>query len=187
MHVWVKGDKSRTDWSLYEPPPGKNEKIRFIDDGEYKWLYDVDEHAATKYLSGAAVHQVEEQVLWFTTYYYGAASEEAILSEMRLACDRNRSCSSVAITGHEDIEGQPTTQYTYIADDGATIIYWISAAGHLVRLESEEASGRSISMEYRNVLLSPSISDDVFEFDKMAPGAVVVDMTASDGTDTGAG
>ena len=179
MHVWVKGEKSRADWSLYEPPPGKNEKIKFIDDGEYKWIYEVDEHRAAKYESGAAVHQVEEHMLWFTENYYGAVSGGAIISEMRMACSLDQFCSSVAITGHETIDGQSCTQYTYSAHDGTTIIYCISDTGYLVKVESTDATGYSVTMDYTDIDLNPSISDDKFDIGKVAPGAVIVDMTAS--------
>ncbi len=125
MHVWVKGEKSRADWSLYETSPAKNEKIKFIDDGEYKWVYEVDEHWAAKYQTEDVVHQAEEHMLWFSENYYGNMSEDAILSEMQAACEIDAHCSSVAITDHETVDGQLWTKYTYSADDDTAIVYWI--------------------------------------------------------------
>jgi hypothetical protein len=179
MHVWVKGDKSRADWSLYETSPAKNEKIKFIDDGIYKWIYDVDEHIATKNLSAVEVHQVEEHMLWFSENYYGDKSEDTIISGMQAACDSDPLCSTVDITGHETIDGHYCTQYTYSTYDGATIIYWISSSGWLVQVESTDVTGWTITMEFNDIDLNPIIPDDIFDMDKMAPGAIIVDMTAS--------
>jgi len=179
MHVWVKGEKSRADWNLYETSPAKNEKIKFFNDGEYKWIYDVDEHSAAKYQSEGTVHQVEDHMLWFSDNYYGPVSEGAIISEMRIACNLDQFCSSVDITGHETINGHSCTKYTYSAHDGATIIYWISDGGYLMKLQSAEVTGRVITMEYTDIDLNPSISDDMFDIEKVAPGAIIVDMTAS--------
>lgn len=179
MHVWVKDEKLRADWSLYEPPPGKNERIKFINDGEYKWIYDVDEHYAEKYQPSNPVHQVEEHMLWFTENYYGAMSEGIILLDMQAACDHDQFCSSVTLTGHEVIDGQYSTQFTYSTHDGSVINYWISPSGYLVKLESMDTNGRLITMDYTDVDLNPSISDDIFEMEEVAPGAIIVDMTLS--------
>lgn len=179
MHVYIKDDKARVDWNLYEPPPGKNEKIKYINDGEYKWLYDVDEHWASKYQSSHMVHQIEEHMLWFTENYYGAVSQEEIISMMRIACTTNQLCSNVAITGHATINEQFCTQFTYFAHDGSTIHYWISNDGYLVRIESIYVSGYCVTMEYTDIELDVYISDDKFDIKKMAPGAIIVEMTAS--------
>ena len=177
MYVWVKGGKLRVDWSLYGP--GKNEKMKFIDDGEYKWIYEVDLHTAAKYLTGAAVHQVDEHLLWFAENYYGTMSEEAILSEMQAACDVDQLCSSVAVSGHETIDGQPCRKFTYSACDGATIAYWISNNGWLVQVEFIDATDYSITMKYTDIDLNPSIPYDKFDIEKVAPGAEIIDITAS--------
>lgn len=179
MHVWVKGEKSRADWSLYEPPPGKNEKIKFIDDGVHKWVYEVDEQWAAKHQRNDVVHQVEEHMLWFAENYFGDVSEEAIISEMRIGCSLDRSCRDVAITGHEAICGQACTEYTYTANDGAVIVYWISDTGCLVKVKSVDASGHTVTMDYTDVELAPSIPDDTFDMEKVAPGAVIMDMTSA--------
>jgi len=157
MHVWVKGEKSRADWSLYETSPAKNEKIKFIDDGEYKWIYEVDEHWAAKYQTEDVVHQAEEHMLWFSENYYGNMSEGAILSAMQAACDSDAHCSDVAITDHETVDGQLWTKYTYSSYDDTAIA----------------------TMKYTNIDLNSSISDDIFDMSKVAPGAIIVDMTAS--------
>ncbi len=179
MHVWVKGEKSRADWSLYETSPAKNEKIKFIDDGEYKWIYEVDEHWAAKYQTEDVVHQAEEHMLWFSENYYGNMSEDAILSEMQAACEIDAHCSSVAITDHETVDGQLWTKYTYSADDDTAIVYWISNGGYLVQVEYTDTTGWTTTMKYTNIDLNSSISDDIFDISKVAPGAIIVDMTAS--------
>jgi hypothetical protein len=179
MHVWVKGDKSRADWSLYETSPAKNEKIKFIDDGTYKWVYDVDEHAATKNLSEATVHQVEEHMLWFSENYYGNMSEGTIIFAMQAACDSDPLCSTVDITGHETIDGQYCTKYAYSAYDSATIIYWISNSGYLVQVEYTDTTGWTTTMKFTDIDLNPRISDDIFDISKVAPGATIIDMTVS--------
>ena len=179
MHIWVKGEKSRADWSLYETSPEKNEKIKFIDDGEYKWIYEVDEHWAAKYQTEDVVHQAEEHMLWFSENYYGNMSEGAILSEMQAACDIDAHCSSVAITDHETIDGQPCTKYTYRAYDDSEIVYWISNSGYLVQVEYTDTAGWTTTMKFTDIDLNPSISDDIFDISKVAPGAIIVDMTAS--------
>jgi hypothetical protein len=179
MHVWVKDGKSRADWNLYESPPGKNEKIKFIDDGEYKWIYDVDEHWAARYQTRDTVHQVEEHMLWFSENYYGSMPEAAILSEMQAACAVDPQCSGVEITGHETINGQSGTQFTYSASNGAAIVYWISNGGWLVQVVTTDATDYSVTMRYEDVDLNPGISDDVFDMEKLAPGALITDMTAS--------
>lgn len=179
MHVWVKGEKSRADWSLYETSPAKNEKIKFIDDGEYKWIYEVDEHWAAKYQTEDVVHQAEEHMLWFSENYYGNMSEDAILSEMQAACEIDAHCSSVAITDHETVDGQLWTKYTYSADDDTAIVYWISNGGYLVQVEYTDTTGWTTTMKYTNIDLNSSISDDIFGISKVAPGAIIVDMTAS--------
>lgn len=179
MHVWVKGEKSRTDWSLYETSPVKNEKIKFIDDSEYKWIYEVDEHWAAKYQTEDVVHQVEEHMLWFSENYYGNMSEGTIISEMQAACDTDAQCSSAAITGHETIDGQPCTKYTYSAYDDAEIVYWIANNGYLVQVEYTDTTGWTTTMKFTDIDLNSSISDDIFDISKVAPGAIIVDMTAS--------
>lgn len=179
MHVWIKSEKSRADWSLYETSPEKNEKIKFTDDGEYKWIYEVDEHWAAKYQTEDVVHQAEEHMLWFSENYYGNMSEGAILSAMQAACDSDAQCSSVAITGNETIDGQPCNKYTYSSYDNAAIVYWISNGGYLVQVEYTDTMGWTTTMKYTNIDLNSSISDDIFDISKVAPGAIIVDMTAS--------
>ena len=179
MHVWVKGEKSRVDWNLYETSPAKNEKIKFIDDGEYKWIYEVDEHWAAKYQTEDVVHQAEEHMLWFSENYYGNMSEGAILSEMQVACDSDANCSSVAITSHETVDGQLWTKYTYSSYDDTAIAYWIADSGYLVQVEYTDTTGWTTTMKYTNIDLNSIISDDIFDISKVAPGAIIVDMTAS--------
>jgi len=48
-----------------------------------------------------------------------------------------------------------------------------------MKLQSAEVTGRVITMEYTDIDLNPSISDDMFDIEKVAPGAIIVDMTAS--------
>jgi outer membrane lipoprotein-sorting protein len=177
MYVWVKGEKYRVDWSLYGI--GKNEKMKFIEDSEFKWVYEVDARAATKYSSGAEVHQVDEHMLWFTENYYGTMSEGIILLNMQAACDHDQSCSSIAFAGSEVINGESSRKYTYSTHDGSTITYWISNYGWLVGVVSADATDYTVTMKYADVDLNPSISDDTFNIEKVAPGAEIVDMTAS--------
>jgi outer membrane lipoprotein-sorting protein len=179
MHVSVKDEKSRIDWSLYETSPAKNEKIKFIDDGEYKWIYDIDEHWAAKYLTEDVVHQAEEHLLWFSENYYGNMSESTVLSEMQAACDSDAQCSDVAITGHETVDGQLCTKYTYRAYNDSEIVYWISNSGYLVQVEYTDTAGWTTTMKFTDIDLNPSISDDIFDISKVAPGAIIVDMSAS--------
>jgi outer membrane lipoprotein-sorting protein len=181
LDVWGKGGKSRVDMNMTEPSEETETKI-FIDDGEFQWIYDQNENIATKYQldsdqSDAGMSLVDTYTWWFVEYYFGNVSEEAILAEMKVACDINPLCSSVAITGHESIGGQSCTKFTSSAYDGSTIIYWISNSGLLIKVEATNTAGYSVDMEYTNIDLNSSISDDTFDIDKVAPGVEITDMT----------
>lgn len=176
LDVWGKGGNSRVDMNMTEPSE-ETESIIFIDDGEFQWIYDQNENIATKYQSDATMSLADSYTWWFVKYYFGNVSEETILAEMEFACDIDTLCSSVAITGHESIGGQSCTKLTSSAYDGATIIYWISNSGLLIKVEATDAAGYSVTMEYTNIDLNSSISDDKFDIDKVAPGVEITDMT----------
>jgi outer membrane lipoprotein-sorting protein len=176
LDVWGKGGNSRVDMNMTEPSE-ETESIIFIDDGEFQWIYDQNENIATKYQSDATMSLADSYTWWFVKYYFGNVSEETILAEMEVACDIDTLCSSVAITGHESIGGQSCTKLTSSAYDGATIIYWISNSGLLIKVEATDAAGYSVTMEYTNIDLNSSISDDKFDIDKVAPGVEITDMT----------
>jgi outer membrane lipoprotein-sorting protein len=176
LDVWGKGGNSRVDMNMTEPSE-ETESIIFIDDGEFQWIYDQNENIATKYQSDATMSLADSYTWWFVKYYFGNVSEETILAEMEVACDIDPLCSSVAITGHESIGGQSCTKLTSSAYDGATIIYWISNSGLLIKVEATDAAGYSVTMEYTNIDLNSSISDDKFDIDKVAPGVEITDMT----------
>jgi outer membrane lipoprotein-sorting protein len=181
LDVWGKGVKSRVDMNMTEPSEETETKI-FIDDGEFQWIYDQNENIATKYQLDSDQSDVEMSLVdtytwWFVEYYFGNVSEEAILAEMKVDCDINPLCSSVAITGHESIGGQSCTKFTSSAYDGSTIIYWISNSGLLIKVEATNTAGYSVDMEYTNIDLNSSISDDTFDIDKVAPGVEITDMT----------
>jgi outer membrane lipoprotein-sorting protein len=176
LDVWGKGGNSRVDMNMTEPSE-ETESIIFIDDGEFQWIYDQNENIATKYQSDATTSLADSYTWWFVKYYFGNVSEETILAEMEVACDIDTLCSSVAITGHESIGGQSCTKLTSSAYDGATIIYWISNSGLLIKVEATDAAGYSVTMEYTNIDLNSSISDDKFDIDKVAPGVEITDMT----------
>ena len=181
LDVWGKGEKSRVDMSMTDPSEETETRI-FINDGEFQWIYDQYENVATKYQSDAdqAVAEmslVNSYTWWFVKYYFGNVSEETILAEMDDACDSDPLCSSVAITGHESIGEQSCTKFTSSAYDGATIIYWISNIGLLIKVETINAAGYSATMEYINIDLNSNISDDQFDLDKVLPGVEITDMT----------
>jgi outer membrane lipoprotein-sorting protein len=176
LDVWGKGGKSRVDMSMTDPSEETDLAI-FIDDGEFQWIYDQYENIVTKYQSDAGVSLADSYTWWFVEYYFGNLSEETILAEMEVACDIDPLCSSVAITDHEIIMGQSCTQLTSSAYDGATIIYWISNSGLLIKVEAADSEGYSVDMEYTNIYLNSSISDDKFDIDKVAPGVEITDMT----------
>jgi outer membrane lipoprotein-sorting protein len=176
LDVWGKGGNSRVDMNMTEPSE-ETESIIFIDDGEFQWIYDQYENIATKYQSDAGMSLADSYTWWFVEYYFGDVSEETILAEMEVACDIDPLCSSVAITGHESIGGQSCTKFTSSAYDGATIIYWISNSGLLIKIEATDAAGYSVDMEYTNIDLNSSISDDMFDIDKVAPGVEITDLT----------
>ncbi len=176
LDVWGKGGKSRVDMNMTEPSE-ETETIIFIDDGEFQWIYDQYENIATKYQSDAGMSLADSYTWWFVEYYFGDVSEETILAEMEVACDIDSLCSSVAITGHESIGEQYCTKLTSSAYDGATIIYWISNSGLLIKVEATDAAGYSVTLEYTNIDLDSSISDDKFDIDKVAPGVEITDMT----------
>jgi outer membrane lipoprotein-sorting protein len=176
LDVWGKAEKSRVDMSMTEPGEETNLAI-FIDDSEFQWIYDQYENIATKYQSDAGMSLADSYTWWFVEYYFGNVSEETIHTELEVACDVDPLCSSVAITGYESIGGQPCTKYTSSAYDGATIIYWISNSGLLIKVEAIDATDYSVAMEYTNIDLTSSISDDNFDIDKVAPGVEITDMT----------
>jgi outer membrane lipoprotein-sorting protein len=176
LDVWSKGEKSRVDMSMTDPSDETNLAI-FINDGEFQWIYDQYENIVTKYLSDSGMSLADSYTWWFIKYYFGNVSEDTILAEMEVACDSDELCSSVAITGHESIGGQSCTKFTSSAYDGATIIYWISNSGLLYKVEATDATGYSVDMEYTNIDLNSSISDDQFDIDKVAPGVEIIDMT----------
>ena len=176
LDVWGKGGKSRVDMSMTDPSEETNLAI-FIDDGEFQWIYDQYENVATKYQSDAGLSLADSYTWWFVEYYFGDVSEETILAEMEVACDIDALCSSVSITGHESIGGQSCTKFTSSAYDRATIIYWISNSGLLIKVEATDAADYSVAMEYTNIDLNSSISDDKFDIDKVAPGVEITDMT----------
>lgn len=176
LDVWGKGGNSRVDMSMTEPSE-ETETIIFIDDGEFQWIYDQNENIATKYQSDAGMSLADSYTWWFVQYYFGDVSDETMLAEMEVACDIDPLCSSVAITGHESIGGQSCTKFTSSAYDGATIIYWISNSGLLIKVEAANAIGYTVDMEYTNIDLNSSISDDKFDIDKVAPGVEIIDTT----------
>jgi len=176
LDVWVKGEKSRVDISITAPGE-ETETIIFINDGEFEWIYNQDEDVATKYQSGVGMSLADAYTWWFTEYYYGTVSEGTILAEIQAACAIDPICSSAAIIGHETVGGQYCTKFAYTATDGATIIYWISSSGWLMKVEFTNATGYSVTMEFTDVDLNPSISDDIFDMDKVAPDAEIIDMT----------
>ena len=176
LDVWGKGGNSRVDMSMTEPSE-ETETIIFIDDGEFQWIYDQNENIATKYQSDAGMSLADSYTWWFVQYYFGDVSDETMLAEMEVACDIDPLCSSVAITGHESIGGQSCTKFTSSAYDGATIIYWISNSGLLIKVEATNAIGYTVDMEYTNIDLNSSISDDKFDIDKVALGVEIIDTT----------
>jgi outer membrane lipoprotein-sorting protein len=177
MDVWVKGDKSRVDMS--QTVPGwETETIIFLDDSQFEWMYYPDENQAYKWLrddqtSGMA----DAYTWWFTEYYYGTVLEGTILADMQASCAIEPICSSVAITGHDTISGQSCTEFTATATHGGMDIYWISNSGWLMKLYTIDATGYSVTMEYIDIDLNPSISNDAFDIDTVAPGAEIIDMT----------
>jgi len=177
LDVWVKGDKSRVDMS--QTVPGwETETIILIDDGEFEWMYYPDENQANKWLrDDETLGFADAYTWWFTEYYYSTMSEETILTDMQAACAIDPICYSVAITGHETIGGHPCTEFTGTATHGGTDIYWVSNHGWLMKVESTDATGYSVTMEYTDIDLNPSISNDAFDIEEVAPGAKIIDMT----------
>jgi len=176
LNMWVKGEKARTDMSMKEPGE-EIETIIFIDDGEYEWTYNQDGNVAIKYQSGSEASLAGMYTLWFTENYYGTVSEGTILTSMEVACAISPTCSSASITGHETLNGQSCDKFTLTNTDGATAAYWISNSGWLTKVETIDATGYSVTMEFTNVDLNPSISNDIFDIDQVAPDAEIIDMT----------
>lgn len=176
MEVWVKGEKSRVDLSTTDPGE-ETETIIFIDDGEFNWMYYPDENLAYKWPTMSGVNPGAAYALWFTENYYGTVSEAMILTTMEVACSFSPTCSSVSITGHETISGQSCTKFTLTAEDGGTATYWISNSGWLMKVETIDATGYTVTMEFASVDLNPSISNDIFDIYQVAPDAVIIDMT----------
>lgn len=176
LDVWSKGEKSRVDMSMTDPSEETNLAI-FINDGEFQWIYDQYKNIVTKYLSDSGMSLADSYTWWFIKYYFGNVSEETILTEMEVACDSDALCSSVSITGHESIGGQSCIKLTSSAYDGATIMYWISNGGLLIKVEATDTAGYSVYMEYTHIDLNSSISDDQFDIDKVAPGVEITDIT----------
>ncbi len=170
MDVWVKGEKSRVDWSMTQDS-GVTE-FTLIDDGEFGWMYFPDLNQAMKYSSASAMNNPgAAYALWFTENYYGTVSEYTILQAMQIACPGGASKGD-----HETIAGQSCTKFTCNLGDGVTATYWISNSGWLVKGEFTQA-GYAYTMEFTNVDLNPSISDDTFDISKVAPGATITDVT----------
>jgi len=176
LDVWVKEEKSRIDIS--QTLPGEETgTIILIDNGEFEWMYYPDENQAYKWLRDDETSSfADAYTWWFAENYYSTVSEVTMLAEMQAACAVDPTCASVAITGHEAVGGQSCTKFTYTAYDGATTIYWVSSSGWLMKLESTDATGYSLTMGYSDIDLNPSISNDKFDIDKVAPGAEIIDM-----------
>ena len=171
MDVWVKGEKSRADWSMTEQG-AETATVIFIDDGEFDWMCYPDENLAYKWPTMSGMNPGTAYALWFTENYYGTVSEYTILQAMQIACPGGASKDV-----HETISGQSCTKFTCNLGDGGTATYWISNSGWLVKAQITQADD-TYTMEFTNVDLNPSISDDMFNiYEVMAPDAEIIDMT----------
>ena len=170
MDVWVKGEKSRVDWSMTEQG-AETATVIFIDDGEFDWMCYPDENLAYKWPTMSGVNPGAAYALWFTENYYGTVSEDTILAAMQVGCPGGASKGD-----HETVAGQSCTKFTCNLGDGVTATYWISNSGWLVKGEFTQA-GYAYTMEFTSVDLNPSISNDIFDIYQVAPDATIIDMT----------
>ena len=178
IDVWVKDGKARSDWE--QTPPGEpTQRMIFISDGEFDWLYNPDENTALKYPPESGMNPGIFYEAWFGACYYGPVSESGMLEAAQMACEDEPTCASVDIIGHETIGGEYCAIFTWTGTDGSTATVWISASnGYPLRLEFIDATGFTVTMEFTGIDLNPTISDDIFDVDQVfAPGTEIIDMT----------
>jgi outer membrane lipoprotein-sorting protein len=175
---WVKEGKVRIDWHI--TTPGEEEQYTiFIRDGDYDWYYLPNFKYALRYPPDCGVNPVEGFPCGFDEYYYGSWSEGAILASLQAACATSPICADVVITGHEDVDGEYCTIFTWTSTDGSTYRYWISTSnGWLVKWEFYNAdTGVTYTMQFTDVDLNPEISDDIFDVDLVfALGTTIMDV-----------
>jgi len=178
IDVWVKDGKARSDWEQ-TPPGGLTQRIIFISDGEFDWLYSPDENMAFKHPPESGTNPVMVYEAWFGTCYYGPASESGMLAAAQMACQADPTCASVDIIGHETSGGEYCAIFTWTGTDGRTATVWISTSnGYPLRLEFTDAIGFTMTMEFTGIDLNPAISDDIFDVDQVfTPGTEIIPMT----------
>jgi outer membrane lipoprotein-sorting protein len=175
VDVWVKGAKLRSDYAI--TPPGEDtDTTIFINDGEFDWVYDPDDNKAVKYNPGAGMNPAAFYSMWFSSNYYGAATESEVMSAMQASCSIDPLCQSVKISGHDTVAGQNCAVFTMTSTEGAVFDLYVSSIGCLLKLTLTDY-GFVSTIEFKDIDLNPSISDDIFDIDTVAPGAEITDNT----------
>jgi outer membrane lipoprotein-sorting protein len=175
----VKEAKARTDCTASD---GEEETWIFISDGDFDWMYYPDENTAVKLDAGSGINPGKIYEVLFTGYYYGAIAEGEMLVAMEAACALDPECASVSITGHETVAGESCIKFTWTGTDGSTSSLWISTStGWLIKTADYDApTGITTTMEFTNIDLDPTISDDIFDVHQVfVPWPEITDMTSA--------
>jgi outer membrane lipoprotein-sorting protein len=175
INVWVKGERMRSDYAITQPEEDTDTTI-FIADGEFDWVYDPDEEQVSKYNPGAGANPAAFYSMWFESNYYGSATESEILSAMQASCTIDPLCESVEKTGDSSVDGEPCTIFAMTSTEGTVIEHCLSADGYPLMISLTDF-GFTSTLTFTGIDLNPDISDDIFDIDKVAPGAEVIDNT----------
>jgi outer membrane lipoprotein-sorting protein len=173
MDFWVKGDQRRTDWRMTQD--GINKELLIIDDGQFGYIYYPDDNLLKKYKSASMIiNPGAIYVQEFEDRYYGGVPEAEILAALQAAYPFGAN-----IARHEIINGQPSTKFTGNISSMCNMnYYWITPNGWLARAEITQGDD-TYTAEFTDIDLSTNISDDLFDIDKVAPEAEIMDHTGT--------
>lgn len=166
--VWVKGEKTRVDMT----DPAEGTEI-FLRDSEFDYLYYPDDAIAFQYNAGTQHNPAEyySGFWWwwdFPQVEYGSGT----IPEQVYPCGPP-SCS---ITGPDTIAGQECSVLTRNYD-GSTETYWFATTNEwLWKYEYSVGTDYSLTYEFTDIDLNPTISDDIFYFDWSALGVMVISL-----------
>lgn len=169
MDFWVKGDKWRTDWTA--TVEGVDAEMIMIYDGTFAYMYMPGVNQVYKYsVPGDLANPGAQYAAEFEDGYYGAVSDTTMLAGFQAGCS-----GGASIEGDETVNGVPTTKFKCNFEGGGVSYYWIADSGWLVKGEVTLA-GYTYTMEFSDINMNPTISDNIFDIDQVAPGATIMEL-----------
>ncbi len=181
IDYWFRDSKERTDWQWTDS--GQPTEVRtLISDGQFDWLYiPTGNGVVIKFTRGDYSNPRASYLAPFKQHYYGAVTEEEMLAAAQSVCDADSDCKSVGISGHETIGGEECVAFIWTFNDGSTATEWSSTTRGclLKRVYRVASTGKTTTMQFTNVDLNPTIQDERFDINAVAPGATIVDMTGN--------